>query len=470
MSVANAVALLVTLGSYLLYSRLLNAGEFGIYAGALALAKFGALALDAGLKTAMVQQGSKLEPAVVRGVHIASRLMALVGTALLALGLWIAQRNGLIEKPVAVFYGAFAAAYLATYPWMLVPLAQLEREMRFGVIARVESFTATVEYGLPALLWWWVAPGFWSFVVGAWLARILRAALLARSATTRRDGEVAENTVDWRGALRLLAGGAAFQAAVLASMVRDSLHLILVGPWFGREAAGLYAWALQLCGAASQVFVQAASRVALPWFRHHASADTQVKSTQDQVLWLTILTFPAVALLPMLAPALDRDLFGSKWAAAIDLLPYLVARMLPGLATTPLGTLLLARRGALPYARANWCWTAAEIAAAIALLAVVGPVGLAASYSVLAWLGLVFFVRSLDSQLTLRNMARLILLRPSVWLAFVFVALLTAWPGTWLTHIGSALLCYAAAFLLCVLSEPVVRAKLRGRRPFQHGT
>jgi len=49
-----------------------------------------------------------------------------------------------------------------------------------------------------------------------------------------------------------------------SSVARDNLHILLVGPLFGKEWIGYYAWALQICLVSSQVFAQISARVSLP--------------------------------------------------------------------------------------------------------------------------------------------------------------------------------------------------------------
>ncbi len=468
MSLASAVGLAAAIGGYFLYSRLLTPAQFGVYASALTIAKFGTILLDGGLKTALIKHGEAVGTGVQRALFLGSSAAALGILVLLWAGLAALHALDKVEPDTAVFFALYAAAYFTTYPLVIVPLAELERSQRYAPVAWSEALSVALEYGLPALLWTLVAPGFWSFVVAAWIARALRSVLVLAAAEALpwlRAGAGA----DWRGMRGLFLEGLGLQLAVSLSMLRDSLHLVLVGPWFGKEWLGLYAWALQLTGAASQVFALTASRLSLPALRLTAGSATRWQAALTQIAWLTLLTAPPLVFLTPAAAVINETLFSAKWTQALSLVPFLVARMLPGLATTPLGYLVLAERDARSYALANAVWTGAEIAAAIVLLAWIGPRGLAWSYSFMAWVGVLAFVGRLPGPAALGSLLRALLLRPALWLALALLAayLMSDLPLQIHANLAAACACAAAATALCLIAEPRFRAWLRSAWP-QH--
>jgi O-antigen/teichoic acid export membrane protein len=263
------------------------------------------------------------------------------------------------------------------------------------------------------------------------------------------------STPQWHEGKTLLREGMGLQIAVSLSMLRDNIHLLLVGPWFGKEWAGLYAWALQLCAVASQVFVQTAARVALPALRLTQGMDSRWKATLTQIAWLTIFTAPPLVFLTDIAGAANEALFDSKWTASLGLVPFLIVRMLPGLATTSLGSLVLAERDARAYAVASAWWTGGEVLVAATLLWLYGPIGLAWSYAFMAWLGVAAFVRQLPPPARLSGLLPPLLLRPSLWAAVALV-LVYRWA---VVHHGvssdliSISLFGATATLICITVE-----------------
>jgi len=421
MTVANAVALAVVAISYILYSRLLTPSEFGLYAGALAIAKLGQTVLDGGLKIALVKHHEAVAPGVLRALFVGSAGAGAIAALLLATTVFTLTALTLFESDNALFFAAYGAAYFLTYPFLFIPLAQLERGQHFTPVARAEMLGVSVEYGLPALLWLWVAPGFWSFILAAWIGRGLRTSLVL-AACEDRAWLSRGAAPQWHESKALLREGLGLQMAVSLSLLRDNIHLLLVGPWFGKEWAGLYAWAMQMCAVASQVFVQTATRVALPALRKMQGMDERWKATLTQIAWLTIFTAPPLVFLTDIAGAVNEALFNSKWTVALGLLPFLVIRMLPSLAATPLGSLVLADRGAQAYAVANAWWTASEVIVAAVMLWLYGPIGLAWSCAFMAWLGVAAFVHQLAAPARFTSLLPPLLFRPSLWAAVALVA------------------------------------------------
>lgn len=464
MSTANAAALLAALGGYFAYSRLLSPGDFALYASALAIAKLGTMLLDGGIKVALIKEGGNLAGGAYRSAFLACALLALGSTVVLTLVLAGIAAGTRVGLDTVLFLGLYAAAYFATYPILVIPLADLERNLSFGAVARAEGLTICVEYGLPAVLWVAVRPGLWSFVASVWLARALRAALLLGS-TRNREWLRTTYAPDWTRLKILFGFGFQFQLASLASVVRDSQHLILIVPLFGRELAGMYAWVIQLCAVTSQVFVQTASRVSLPALIAASDDSARWRATLSQVQWLTVVTFPPLACLQYLAPAVNHAFFRDKWTGALALLPFMICRMLPGLVTTPLGSLLLAQKGARGYATSNIAWTAAELCVATVLLFIAGSRGLAWSYSFMAWFGVVVFAMHFGGRSVLTQLLRSVLLRPSVWLALGLTFPYGFLPKTFRTDLGAALLYSLCVCVISVMAEPCVRQLFPRRQP-----
>lgn len=472
MTAANAVALGMVIISYILYSWLMTPSEFAIYAGALAIAKLGTTVLDGGLKVALVKHHELVAAGVLRALFIGSAGAAILAVSLLTAVVFALASLNLLAADNAAFFALYGAAYFLTYPLLFLPLAQLERAQRFAPVARVEALSVSIEYALPALLWLVVAPGFWSFVLAAWLARGLRAGLML-AASDERAWLARGRSPQWDGAGALLREGVGLQIAVSLSMVRDNIHLLLVGPWFGKEWAGLYAWALQLCAVASQVFVQTATRVALPALRLTQGMDARWRSTLMQISWLAIFTAPPLVFLTDIASAVNETLFDAKWTAALGLLPFLIVRMLPGLATTPVGALVLAERDARAYAAANAWWTAGEVGVAATMLWLYGPTGLAWSYAFMAWFGLAVFVYPLPRPDRVSGLLAALLLRPSLWAAVVLVlgyrwAVANYGLGS---DLVSVLIYGAIGMLACIVIEArcwqVLVPRVIGRAPLE---
>lgn len=465
MGAANAVALLTAAGGYLVYSRILSPANFALYAGALAIAKFGTMVLDGGIKVALIQEGSTLSPGAYRSAFLACVLLASGCLSLLGTGLGVVIGLGRATTDTAGFLLLYATAYFASYPFIVIPLADLERNIRFGAVAWAEGTTFCIEYALPAVLWIAIRPGMWSFVASVWLARAVRVTVLMAVTQNRRWLARGQRPA-WHDLRRLFGVGIHFQLASAASMFRDNLHLLIIAPLFGKDMAGMYAWAMQICAVTSQVFVQTVSRVAFPVLLAAGSDEDRWKKTMGQIRWLTVLTFPPLLCLQFIAPAANITFFHGKWVPALALLPFIIWRMLPGLATTPVGWLLLAQAGARRFAVENGIWSFAEAIAAGICIAVVGAKGLAVSYSFMAWLGVALFAARLRGSRGIVEIARTLLLRPSEWVAMTLTIPYGMMTATLDTKVPIAVLYAIGVCAVAVGSEFIIPAGLWRRSAY----
>src|SRR5437764_1929291 len=97
----------------------------------------------------------------------------------------------------------------------------------------------------------------------------------------------------------------------------------------------------------------------------------------------------------LVLPTVNAHLFHGKWQPALAILPLILLRMLPSLATTPVGALAMVHGGGRALAAALSAWTAIELVSALLLSLLLGPTGLAWSYAFVVWIGLFFLLRAL---------------------------------------------------------------------------
>jgi O-antigen/teichoic acid export membrane protein len=321
------------------------------------------------------------------------------------------------------FLTVFAAVILLSYPFMVIPTAALERRFAYSKIGWIESVYFVLEIGSPVLFLWWTKQGMYSFVWGLLLGRVFRVIALNLTCRTHL------NIPSWgrvKRVFHLLGEGLWFQLGIGFNQIRDNLHVLLVGPLFGKEWVGYYAWGFQLCLIASQVFVQIASRVSLPMFAQAENFAKRWQACLYQIKLLAILTAPVLVTLPMVLPSLDQHFFQGKWQVAISFIPLLFFRMLAGVALTPLAILLLVERGARSLALLSILFTAVEASGAILLLMLLGPTGLAWSCAITAWIGvylICYMLRAESGKLALITL-RSLFKRPSLGISLGLVSIL----------------------------------------------
>jgi O-antigen/teichoic acid export membrane protein len=382
LGVAQLLALLASVASGAVYAAWLDTTTLAAWALALAAARAALLLLDAGLKTALVRSAHALAPAQER------RLQGAVGAAALLLSLGVvaasgaALRAGWLDAATAHLLRVCVPAYLLSHA-LLLALARLERQGRFGVVGRAEGVGTVAEFAGPGLLMTMGIAPVTALACGCVVGRSLRALWLLRAtdpAPARHEhASVAPKT--------LLREGLQLQGVAALSMVRDTLHLWLVGPWFGSHWAGAYAFAMLACMVASQATVALAARVALPVLRALAPpqrAQAVAQALRRLGLWTVP---PLLALTPVLMMASATALQG-RWADALAVLPWLALRVLMGLPLALLSPWLLVAAPPAATLAVHRQWTLAEAVATTVALAHFGPLGLAWVWPLGALLGL----------------------------------------------------------------------------------
>jgi O-antigen/teichoic acid export membrane protein len=410
---ANLLTLLVVGLSFLAYSRLLSPPEFGLYALGLSAATLLSLVLDGGLKTTIIKMESNLSPAEESSIAV---LMMGVSVGLILL-LLAAERPLLALRPGisqdARFIVLFVGIALLFYPFVTLPTARLERDLEYGQIAWIESLGTIVERGSPAILLVFTNIGIYSFVWALLASRVLRALILG---CYHRVSLLSLSRAGFAGSLRHLREGAWIQAGTVSSVLRDNLHVLLIGPLFGKLWIGYYAWALQVCLVSSQIFAQISARVSLPLLAQAKNFEKRWARCLYQIKFLTMLTVPVLCGVWLILPSVNSHFFHGKWQPALAMIPLLFLRMIPGMATTPVGPLIMVQRGGAAFAVSSMVWTACEIAAGLLFVWAIGPTGLAWSYALIVWVGLWTLIMSLRGKTLnlIRDLFVTIVERPSL--------------------------------------------------------
>jgi O-antigen/teichoic acid export membrane protein len=257
--------------------------------------------------------------------------------------------------------------------------------------------------------------------------------------------------------------GAWIQVGTITAVARDNLHTLLIGPLFGKEWIGYYAWVLQVCLVSSQVFAQISARVSLPLLAQAGNFEERWRRCLYQIRMLTMLTVPMLFGVWLVLPILNNHFFQGKWQPALALIPLLFARMIPGMATTPLGPLVMVQRGGAVFGVTNLRWTLVEVVAAVLFVWTLGPAGLAWSYAFVVWIGLWLLIAALsrDTGILANDLIRQMVLRPSViWATFTTLMVVLLAKEFHFPAVGSSLIYAMAAFV--IVSSYLLEPELRG--------
>lgn len=454
-TLSSGVQTVIGLLGFLLLSRYLGPGEYGILGMAATVVGVVGILADAGVASAIVRAEANTPTTQ------ASAFWLTTGGALVLFLI------GLISAPIlASFFGqpavlapavALGFQFLTAAP-SRVALGLLGRELRYGTIAICTLTSSTAALALS--LWAAVGgAGHWALVIQL----VSAPAILSAMTVAFQPYSIAPRHVT-RKAIRNLAtfGSKVSLAHILVTLARVS-ETVIGGRLFGPDAPGLMAMASRLGFAPIQrvswsiggVFLPAAMKLR-PEHRSHALAKA--------LRLTTVLVGPVCALVFVGAPDIV-SLLPAKWSQLTPVLRWTAI----GALIEPVGTfawsMILARNNvrALPLAALAlipFAWTSAFAGATLA-----GVPGIAAGWALGNWvwsLGLLFLAvpGGKEALRVLRMLLSPLLAVLPVGLAALVVLTIARPAGPW-SSLGlemiSGLIAYAA-LLSTVFRSDLLRA------------
>jgi PST family polysaccharide transporter len=383
--VGRGVKFAVNAAGSVLLARLLEPRTFGLFAVAGLFLAFTKQLQTFGMAKAAVRL-PELKP-----VHLATvfAVNAASSTALCA-GMWLVAPllETLFHEDEAVpVLRALALGFLVN-PFSSVGSAVLDRRMDFRSKSRADVLFALTKVGVSVAL---ALAGFgvWSLTAGMLVGQTVRAAALflpARWWPSLRGS---------RAALGELAGfGAGMFVKNLTTYVQERVDYFVVGRWLGVEALGFYERAYRMPDAIVRELGKTTNSVLFSAFSKIQDDRERLRRAFVRVLLsLCLPSYPALAGMALVAPALVPIVFGQAWIPTVAPLQVLCVagyfRLFSQLATTLMNAMGRIRAEAawrtvsLGFLAAG-CWIAAtrwgivEVALAILLIEALLAVALTA--------------------------------------------------------------------------------------------
>ena len=267
---------------------------------------------DLGLKAALIRKRGDLEPTelasaqkVILGISIT---FAVVIGALLPVALRLVKLGPENYFPAAVFL-----ALLIVRNQRMVPLALLERAMRFNVVSAVEAAESLIYTVLLATLAF-LHKGIWCYVVAMGCRDLfgsLAFYLIARPPFHR---------FSWASIRPHVGFSLVYQGGSLLNMATLAFPPIMIARLLGKNAVGYVSWASTL-SLYPLVICNAMARIYLPAFSSAASDPTLLRSRVEKSLRINAsIAWPACAVLASLSTPIIANIFTTKWFAAQSLL------------------------------------------------------------------------------------------------------------------------------------------------------
>ncbi|HLO78215.1 MAG TPA: oligosaccharide flippase family protein [Magnetospirillum sp.] len=258
-------------------------------------------------------------------------LYVVVAVVLMAASPWIAEfyHSQALEEFLAI---VVVAGLLETCAMPITAL--LRRDLAFGTLAVVTVSTAVVgaavTVGLAAS-----GEGFLSFA-WAWLAAAATTVVL--TLCFRPAWWIFRPCLrSWRAALNF--GGYNGAMAVLGRAY-EALPQLVLGGILSASAAGLYNRASTICGLPDRFVISGVFTVAFPALAAEARQGGNLKASYLRALgYITVVYWPALAVLALLAHPVVRLLLGADWLAVVPLVQIMCAASLfwfPVILTAPI--------------------------------------------------------------------------------------------------------------------------------------
>jgi O-antigen/teichoic acid export membrane protein len=319
--------------SLVVLARLLSPQDFGVMSLATIVTGFIALFRDMGTGAALIQR-QVADAALVRSLFSLNALLSGTGGLLTAA----------VAPAAAAFFNApilrdvleVLAVSMALAGLGVVPQAVMEREGRFGALARIElsGMSAGVITGIAMAFYGW---GIWSLVGQSLVTTLVTTALLTVASgarpTLRPDWPLLRSVAGYSGNL------AGFN--VLNYFTRNADNFI-IGKLLGTRELGYYALAYQIAMGPVRAFCSVVGRVLFPSLARlqddqHALGQTYLQATAVMVS----VCFPLTALLVALADVGTIALLGESWRPMGPILVVLGVAAFVWSATIMAGTLYM---------------------------------------------------------------------------------------------------------------------------------
>ena len=313
-------------------TRLVAPEAFGVLTMATIFVGLGQLVNELGVGAALVQRQEVSED------HRTTALILAMGSGIVLLALT------LLLSPLAAVYfhqpqvrsvlSVLATSFILGAVGA-VPRGILQRALRFDRIIKAE-LAGEVAYALAgvalALAGWQV----WALVGGS-LARYASTSILLWLGA----GWQPQGRWKWPVFQELSAFGARVLGTQVASYAASNLDYLIVGRVLGDASLGQYTLAFQLAMFPRMKISPAITRVAFPAFASVQGDFARLRRGYSRMInYISLITFPLVSGLLVLAPELVGVVFGPRWTPAIPSVQVLAIGGLVASVGTSAGSLL----------------------------------------------------------------------------------------------------------------------------------
>jgi PST family polysaccharide transporter len=299
----------IVLPTSIILARLLSPGEFGIAAIAYVFLALGARLTQFGLNASLIRL-KDLRPEHSSTVFVASVALGVIAWgALTALAPSIGAFVRSEEASQIIPIGALTFVISA---FGVVPNTLLARDMRYRELACCE-WIGTITNSVVAVLLAWNGFSFWSIVYGLLAMELAQVLAKVHFARWRPSGWF--SVVAFR---ELFSFGAGVYAKNLLEYAAQNIDNLLVGRLLGMGALGVYDKAYSLVSRMIARINLAGPSTSFRIFALiHEDPERFRRAYRKVVLTVTVVGYPILTALILLAPELIHVFFGPRWMSTV---------------------------------------------------------------------------------------------------------------------------------------------------------
>lgn len=301
------VGQIVRWGVTMLVARILEPGDYGLVGMTALFSGMMALLAEFGIGTAVLKMRTLSDDRIAQlhGLSVLLGVLALAVTA--ACAPWLAH---FFRRPELTAIVAVSAMGFVTASFQTIPMAILQREMRFKTLASVEAGGA-VGLALLTLLAAVSGASYWSLVVPSLVVSALTGLIYSRLARISMAKPVWTNIKD----------AYSFSSWVFlgrfAGYVYANADFLVVGRVLGGSALGTYTFAWDLVQAPNDQINGLVSRVSASYYSALQDQREETARLFSNFLEaVSCVSIPAIIGLGLVAPEFVSVVLGAKWSAA----------------------------------------------------------------------------------------------------------------------------------------------------------
>jgi len=197
-----------------------------------------------------------------------------------------------------------------------VPMARLERRLKFRLIAGIELAGQSWGLAIAAALAWLKA-GVWAPVMGQIACQVV-----TLIATTARAAMPLRLHFDAKHARSMFSYGIGLTASLRAWQLRSLVNPLIVGRFLGAESVAYVALAIRIAESLGAIR-QAAGRIAIAALARLQSRRDEFRSALERALFLQVITLgPLLCAFALLGPCIFHRVLGARWKPSLAIYPF----------------------------------------------------------------------------------------------------------------------------------------------------